>query len=133
MVNVPLPAVVTVSDTEVVSVVVPAVPVTVIPYVPAATVEATPMLIVALPVPVIEPGLKPIVTPVGWPDADSVTAVSNPPLTVLVIVEFPEFPWTIETAPGEAERLKPGVDVEDPASAAIRAAPFGLPQPVARS
>ena len=87
---------------------------------------------VEVPAPVIEVGLKPTVTPVGWPVADKEMAESNPPVTVLVIVEVPELPCATETEAGEAERLKPGVD-ELPASALIRPAPFGLPQPVAKS
>ena len=56
----------------------------------------------------------------------------NPPVTVLVMVELPEWPCATETDAGEADRLKPGDD-ELPAKAAIRPAPFGLPQPVAKS
>ena len=67
--------------------------------------EATVMVIVDVPVPVMDPGLKLMLAPVGWPDADNVTAESNPPLTVLVIVEEPELPCTIETDVGEADKL----------------------------
>lgn len=90
------------------------------------------MVMVELPVPVIDPGLKPIVTPEGCPDADNVTAELNPPLTVLVMVVPPTLPCAIETDDGDADRLKPAVD-EDPASALSRPDPFGLPHPVARS
>jgi hypothetical protein len=85
--------------------------------------------------PVIEVGLKPTVTPAGWPVADREMVESKPSacvsptssVTVLVIVEVPELPpCAIETEPGEDERLKPGVD-ELPASAVIRPVPFGLP------
>jgi hypothetical protein len=66
MVKLPvLPEEVTVSDTEVVCVVLPLVPVTVIAYVPAAAVDATVIDIVDVPDPVIEVGLKPTVTPEG--------------------------------------------------------------------
>lgn len=130
MVKLGVPAAVTVSETEVVSVVLPAVPVTVMGYVPVAVVEATVSVMVEVPVPVIEVGLKPTVTPVGWPLADKVTAELKPPVTVLVMVEVPWLPCTTETEVGEAERLKPGVD--DPARAVISAA-VGLPQPVTRS
>lgn len=122
---------VTVSETVVVSVMLPEVPVTVILYVPTTVDEATVIVMVEVPAPVIEPGLKPTVTPVGWPLADKKMAESNPPVTVLVIVECPELPCATETEAGEAERLKPGV--EPPASALIRPLPFGLPQPVAKS
>ena len=66
----------------------------------------------------------------GRPLADSVTAESKPPDTVLVMVDVPELPCTTETEVGEAERLKPGV--AGPLSAAISPL-FGLPQPVTRS
>jgi len=118
---------VTVRVTVVVSVRLPEVPVTVMGYVPVTVVAATVIVMVEVPVPVIEPGLKPTVTPVGWPLADKVTAESNPPNTVLVMVEVPEPPCAIETEVGDAERLKPGA--VGPVSALIRALPFGLPQP----
>jgi len=56
---------VTVRDTVVVSMVLPEVPFTVIVYVPGAVDEATSMVIVEVPAPVIEVGLKLTVTPVG--------------------------------------------------------------------
>ena len=80
-VNVPVVAAVTVSETVVVSVVVPEVPFTVMLYVPEAVEEATVIVMVEVPDPVTEDGLKPIVTPVGCPEADKATAESNPPLT----------------------------------------------------
>lgn len=95
-------------------------------------VEATVMVMVEVPAPVIEVGLKPTVTPVGWPVADNVMAELKPSVTVLVMVEVPELPCATETEAGEADRVKPGVD-ELPASAVIRPDPFGLPQPVAKS
>lgn len=84
------------------------------------------------PAPVIDVGLKAIVTPVGWPLADNETAELKPPVTALVIFAVPELPCATETEAGEAERLKPGV-TKPAASALIRAAPFGLPNPVTRS
>lgn len=123
---------VTVSKTVVVSTVLPEVPVTLMLYVPATVDEATVSFMAEVPAPVIEVGLKPTVTPVGWPVADKEMAESNPPVTVLVMVEVPELPCATETEAGEAERLKPVVD-ELPASAVIRPDPFGLPQPVAKS
>ena len=56
----------------------------------------------------------------------------NPPVTVLVMVEFLEPPCVTVTEEGEAERLNPGLD-ELPASALINPVPCGLPQPVAKS
>lgn len=123
-------AAVTVSETEVVFVVLPEVPVTVMVYVPVAVVEATVNVAVEVPAPVIEVGLKPTVTPVGWPLAVNATAESKPPVTELVMVDVPELPWTTETEVGEAERVKLGVAV--PESAVISPA-VGLPHPVTRS
>lgn len=80
---------VTVRETVVVSLVLPEVPVTVIGYVPGAVDEATLIVIVEVPAPVIEVGLKVTVTPVGWPLADKEIAESNPPVTALVMVEVP--------------------------------------------
>lgn len=123
---------VTVSETVVVSTMLPEVPVTLMLYVPATAVEATVMVMVEDPAPVIEVGLKVMLTPVGWPLADKEMAESKPPVTVLVMVEVPDLPCATESEAGEAERLNPGPD-ELPARAAIRPAPFGLPHPVARS
>jgi hypothetical protein len=131
MVKLGLATVVTVSETAVVSVVLPEVPFTVMLYVPVAVDEATVIVIIEVPAPVIELGLKPTVTPVGWPVAVKVIAESKPPVTVLVIVDVPELPCATETEVGEAERLKPGVT--EPVRLLIRPDPFGLPQPVAKS
>ena len=97
------------------------------------TVDAATVIVIAeVPAPVIEPGLKLMVTPVGWPVADKEMGELNPPVTVLVIVEFPEWPCVTVTKEGEAERLKSPPD-ELPASAVISPLPCGLPQPVAKS
>jgi len=123
---------VTVRVTVVVSTVLPEVPVTVMGYVPVAVEEATVSVMLEVPAPVIEVGLKPTVTPVGWPVADKEIAELNPPVTVLVMVELPLPPCATVTEAGEADRLKPG-PVELPASALIKPLPLGLPQPVAKS
>ena len=60
----------------------PEVPFTVMVYVPGAVDEATVIVMVEVPAPVIEVGLKLTVTPVGWPLADKETAESKPPVTV---------------------------------------------------
>lgn len=73
---------------------------------------------------------KVTVTPLGWPEAESVTALLNPPETAVVMVEVPVLPCATDTDDGEAEMVKDGVCV--PVSAAMRPA-FGLPQPVTRS
>ena len=109
----------------------PPVPVTVIVYVPVAVVEATVKVMVEVPEPgaAMDVGLKLTVTPVGWPVADKAIAESKPPETAVVIVDVPLLPCTTETEVGEAEMVKLGVD-DVPASALIRPAPFGLPQPL---
>ena len=94
--------------------------------VPVATV----IDIVEVPVPVIEDGLNPMVTPVGCPEADKVTPESKPPLTVLVMVELPALPGAMETEDGDVESVKPAGG--GPVSAVIKPA-VGLPQPVTRS
>lgn len=123
---------VTVNETVVVEVVLPEVPFTVIGYVPVAVDAATVIVMVDVPAPVIELGLKATVTPAGWPEADKEMAELKPPVTVLVIVEFPALPCVTVTEPGDADKLNPGVD-EPPARALISALPFGLPQPLAKS
>lgn len=96
-----------------------------------AVVEATVMFMVELPAPVIDVGLKLTVTPEGCPEAVKLIAELNPPLTVLVIVELPLLPRTIDTEDGEAERLKSGLEPL-PARALIKPL-FGVPHPVTRS
>ena len=82
---------VTVSETVVVSTVLPAVPVTVMRIGAGATDEATVIDMLRLPVPVIEPGEANVtVTPDGSPEADSATGVLNPPVTVLEMLEVPD-------------------------------------------
>lgn len=84
---------VTVSETVVVSIVALDVPVMVIGYVPGVTAEPTVKVAVELPAPIVnDDGLKPTVTPEGFPDADNETLELNPPNTVLVIVEVPALP-----------------------------------------
>lgn len=83
---------VTVSETVVVSTVLPEVPVTVTVYVPGVTEAPTVTDMTEVPAPVIEPGLNPIVTPVGWPDAVRPIAELKPPVTVLVMVVDPAPP-----------------------------------------
>ena len=48
------------------------------------------------------------VTPVGTPDAASVTVPVNPCAGVMVIVLVPLDPWPTDKLLGEAERLKSG-------------------------
>jgi 2-keto-3-deoxy-6-phosphogluconate aldolase len=62
--------------------------------VPVVAVLVADNVRVELPLPgaTIEAGLKLAVTPVGSPEAESVTAALNPPLTVVEMVELPEVP-----------------------------------------
>ena len=78
---------VTVRETVTISVMLPEVPVTLILYVPMAVDEPTVMVMVEVPAPVIEVGLKVTVTPAGWPVADKEMPESKPFVTVLVIVD----------------------------------------------
>lgn len=50
------------------------------------------------------------VTPLGRPDAASVTLPVNPPTSVTVMVSVAVMPWVIERLAGDAARVKPGVD-----------------------
>src|SRR5271154_6252708 len=102
MPNPPVTGAVTVSDTVAACVVPPPVPDIVMVYVPTAVVDATAIVIVDEP----EPGaamveeLKVTVTPAGWPLAVKAIAASNPPETLVVIVEAPLLPCTTETEAG---------------------------------
>lgn len=125
-------ALVTISETVQISVMLPEVPVTLIAYVPETADEPTVIVMVEVPAPVIEVGLNFTVTPVGWPVSDKEMAAPNPFITVLVMVEVPVPPWTTETEVDEAVRPKPGVLIVL-SRPLIRPLPFGLPHPVAKS
>ena len=91
------------------------------------------MLEVPEPGAAIVDGVNVTVTPVGCPLAVNATAPLNPPDTVLLIVDDPFPPCATDTEPGEADKLKLGDEDPPPASAVIKATPFGLPIPVAKS
>ena len=99
---------------------------------PVATDEPTVNVMVEVPVPVIEVGLKLTVTPLGCPLAVRLTGVLNPPVAVLVMVEVPDAPCATETVEGDAESVKPLLEPV-PARSFARACPIGLPMPVVRS
>src|SRR5580658_436996 len=103
------PAAVTVSVTSVFSVVAPDVPSTVILYLPGTVDEPTEIVMVEVPAPVTGFGLKPTLTPVGWPLALNVTGESNPPVALTVTTLVPTLPCATETAAGEAETLNAGL------------------------
>lgn len=129
-----VPAAVTVSAMVAVCVNPPPVPVTVIVDAPAATVLGTVMVTADEPEPgaAIEVGLKAIVTPEGCPVALKATAESNPPETVVLIVDDPLLPAMTETDAGEAAIVNAGVWLVG-ANALISPVPLGLPHPVTRS
>jgi len=108
-----------------------------LPEVPVMVTVADPVVAVLLAVsvstlvPVVGFVPNAAVTPEGRPDAASVTLPLNPPTSVTVIVLVPLLPCAIDKLLGEAESVK--LAVAAPASALSRLAPFGLPQPVAKS
>jgi len=110
--NVKLPAVVTVSATVVVSVVLPEVPVIVTVDVPA--VAALLAVNVATLVPVV--GLVPnaAVTPLGRPEAASVTLPVNPFTSVTVIVSVALPACVTERVEAEGDSVKVGVEARVP-------------------
>jgi hypothetical protein len=125
-------AALTVSETVVVAVRLPDVPVMVTVAVPVVADE----LAVKLRTLVLVVGFvaNEAVTPLGKPEAASVTLPENPPAPVTVIVLVPaDPPCVIETLLGDADRVKLGLDDDDPANSVISPVVFGLPQPVHRS
>jgi hypothetical protein len=109
----------------------PLVPVIVTVYCPALTPEPTVNVAVELPDPVIDAGLNDTVTPLGCPDALSVTAELNPPEAVVVTVELPVLPAFTDTEVAEME--KSGFCVVPEPVSALTSAGVGLPHPVTRS
>src|SRR5580658_2055387 len=122
-------AALTVRAIVVVAVRLPEVPVTVTVAVPVAAVALAVSVSTLVPVVGFVPNTA--VTPLGRPDAASVTLPANPfwSFTVMVLVP-PAPPWVMVRLPGESESVKLGDS--DPASALIRFCPFGLPHPVTR-
>lgn len=122
-------ALLTVRATVVIALKLPEVPVMVTVAVPVVAVLLAVRVSVLLEVVGFVPNEA--VTPLGKPDAVSVTLPENPPRSVTVIVLAPLPPWVTVTLVGVEESVKLGV--EDPASASSNPLPFGLPQPVAKS
>jgi len=120
---------VTVRLTVVVAVKLPDVPVIVTVDVPVAA-DALAVSVNVLVV-VVGFGTNPAVTPLGKPDALMVTLPAKPFRGFTVMVLVPLFPWAMLRLVGFADKVKLGPAA--PASALIRAAPLGLPQPVTRS
>jgi hypothetical protein len=67
------------------------------------------MVMVEVPAPVIEVGLKVMVLALPSPVADKVIAESKPPVTVVVIVTLPELLRSMLIEVGEALMEKPAV------------------------
>jgi len=97
-------------------------------------VEATVKVAVEEPEPgaAMDVGLKPTVTPVGWPDALRAIAELNPPETDVVMVDEPLLPTTTETEVGDAAMVKAGEALTG-ARVLMSPTPLGLPHPVTRS
>jgi hypothetical protein len=121
----------TVSETVVVAVKLPDVPVIVTVAVPVVAVLLA--VRVSVLVEVVGFVLNVAVTPLGKPDAASVTLPENPSTSVTVIVLVPLLPCVTVTLLGEEESVKLGEEEDDPANRLISPVVFGLPQPVHRS
>lgn len=119
----------TVRATVVVAVRLPEVPVIVTVDVPVVAVELAVKVSTLVPLVGFVPNAA--VTPLGRPDAASVTLPVNPPASVTVMVLVPLLPWVTDRLLGEAESVKLGVAV--PANRLMIPVVFGLPQPVHRS
>lgn len=109
-----------------------------LPEVPVMVTVAAPVVAVALAVrvstlvPVVGFVPNAAVTPLGRPDAASVTLPVNPPTSVTEIVLVPVPPCVTVRLLGEAESVKLG-DADPAANRLIIPVVFGLPQPVQRS
>ena len=119
----------TVRASEVVAVRLPDVPVMVTVEVPVVAVALAVRVSTLVPVVGLVP--KVAVTPLGKPDAASVTLPENPFRSVTVMVLLPLLPCVIVRLVGESESVKLGV--AEPANKLMIPVVFGLPQPVHRS
>jgi hypothetical protein len=119
----------TVSARVVVAVRLPEVPVMVTVDVPVVAVALAVKVSTLVPVVGFVPNAA--VTPLGKPEAASVTLPLNPFTSVTEMVLVPLPPWVIDRLLGESESVKLGV--ADPANRLMIPVVFGLPQPVHRS
>lgn len=109
-----------------------------LPEVPVMVTVAVPVVAVAEAVnvmtlvDVVGLVLNEAVTPLGRPEAESVTLPVNPPTSCTVIVLVPLPPCVMVRLLGESDRVKLGDD-EEGANRLIIPFVFGLPQPVHRS
>ena len=119
----------TVNAIEVVAVKLPEVPVIVTVDVPVVAVALAVSVNTLVPVVGFVPNVA--VTPLGKPDAASVTLPVNPPTSVTEIVLLPLLPCVTVRLLGEAESVK--LAAVAPVRVLISAGPFGLPHPVTMS
>ena len=119
----------TVRASVVVAVRLPEVPVMVTVDVPVVAVALAVRVSTLVPVVGFVPNVA--VTPLGRPEAASVTLPVNPFTSCTVMVLVPLLPWVTERLLGESESVKLGV--ADPANRLMIPVVFGLPQPVHRS
>lgn len=76
-------------------------------WVPVEAFREAVTVIVEVPDPVMEVGLKVMVSPPPWPDAERVMAELKPPVAVVVMVTVPEELLSTVSDVGEAETLNP--------------------------
>lgn len=119
----------TVSASVVVAVRLPEVPVMVTVEVPVVAVALAVNVSTLVPVVGLVPNAA--VTPLGRPDAASVTLPVNPFRSFTVMVLVPPPPCVMVRLLGESESVKLGV--AEPANRLMIPVVFGLPQPVHRS
>jgi hypothetical protein len=119
----------TVRASVVVAVRLPDVPVIVTVDVPVVAVALAVSVSTLVPVVGLVPNVA--VTPLGRPDAASVTLPVNPFRSFTVMVLVPLLPWVTVRLLGESESVK--LAVADPANRLMIPVVFGLPQPVHRS
>ena len=80
---------------------------------PVEALELTFTVMVDVPAPVIEVGLKVTVNPLPCPEAESAIAELKPPVTAVVIVDVPELLRAIVNDVGDAEIENPLVPPDD--------------------
>jgi hypothetical protein len=100
----------TVRAMVVLAVVLPETPLMVTVEVPVAAVLLAVKVTTLLPVVGLVP--KAAVTPLGWPEAESVTLPLNPSTSVTVMVSVALLPCVTESEEAESDRVKLGVPVE---------------------
>lgn len=74
--------------------------------VPVVAVLDVLTVMVELPAPLKEVGLKETVSPLPWPEAERLMEPLNPPVMEVMIVAVPEEPRSMVSDAGEAETLK---------------------------